>query len=83
MLSSPIFNAAKYQKLLTIEQGTFTQDIKQVDYNTIPLLDKNSAALLGDRKMGSMVDMVSQFLVSNDSTQINYQGRTVRVSPLS
>lgn len=82
LLSSPFFNAAKYQKLLTIQEGVFTEDIKEVDYNTIPLLDKASASLLGDRKMGSMVDMVSQFEVANDYTQINYQGKPVRVTPL-
>ena len=66
LLSSPFFNAAKYQKLLTIEQREFTEDIKEVDYKTIPLLDKASASLLGNRKMGSMVDMVSQFEVTPD-----------------
>lgn len=83
ILSSPIVNAGKYQKLMTIEERDFTDDIKEVDYNTIPLLDKNSAALLGNRKMGSLVDMVSQFEVSDDYTQINYQGKPVRVTPLS
>lgn len=83
LLSSPFFNAAKYQQLLTIEEREFTEDIKEVDYKTIPLLDKDSAALLGNRKMGSMVDMVSQFEVSNDYTQVNYQGKPVRVTPLT
>lgn len=83
LLSSPFFNAAKYQQLLTIENRTFTEDIKEVDFNTIPLLDKDSAALLGNRKMGSMVDMVSQFEVSNDYSQINYKEKPVRVAPLN
>ncbi len=82
VLSSPIINAKKYQQLMTIEERNFTDDIKEADYNTIPLLDKNSAALLGNRKMGSLVDMVSQFEVSSDYTQINYQGVPVRVTPL-
>lgn len=82
LLSSTFFNAERYQKLLTINEGVFTEDIREVDFNTIPLLDKDSAAMLGDRKMGSMVDMVSQFEVSLDYTQINYQGIPVRVTPL-
>lgn len=82
ILSLPFINAAKYQRLMTIEERNFTDDIKEVDYNTIPLLDKDSAALLGDRKMGSMVDMVSQFEVYNDYSQINVAGRPVRVAPL-
>ncbi len=83
ILSSTIVNAGKYQQLLTIAERNFAADIKEADYNTIPLLDKGSAALLGNRKMGSLVDMVSQFEVSNDYTQINYQGKPVRVTPLS
>ena len=82
LLSSPIINAKKYQKLLTVEDRTFTDDIKEADYNTIPLLDKDSAALLGQRKMGSMVDMVSQFEVATDYAQINYKDEPVRVTPL-
>lgn len=83
LLSSPFFNAAKYQRLLSIEERNFTDDIKEVDYQTIPLLDKDSAAILGNRKMGSMVDMVSQFEVADDYSQINYRGKPVRVTPLT
>ena len=82
LLSSPIINAKKYQKLMSVEERDFTKDISQVDYNTIPILDKDSAALLGDRKMGSMVDMVSQFEVSKDYSQINVNNKPVRVTPL-
>lgn len=82
ILSSPIVNAKKYHELLTVQEGTFTEDIAEVDYNEIPLLDKSSATLLGNRKMGSLIDMVSQFEVSPLYTQINYQGKPVRVTPL-
>ena len=82
ILSSPVVNASKYQKLMTVEERNFTDDIKEADYNTIPLLDRESAALLGNRKMGSLVDMVSQFEVGDDYTQINYQNQPVRVTPL-
>ncbi len=83
LLSSPIINAKKYQQLMTVENRDFTQDISEVDYNTIPILDKDSAALLGNRKMGSMVDMVSQFEVSGDYSQINVNSKPVRVTPLT
>ena len=82
ILSSPIVNAKKYQQLLTVEDRNFAEDIVEVSYNQIPLLDKDSSLLLGDRKMGSMVDMVSQFEVSDRYNQINYQDKPVRVSPL-
>lgn len=82
LLSSPIINAKKYQKLMDVQERDFARDISQVDYNTIPILDKDSAALLGNRKMGSMVDMVSQFEVSGDYSQINVNNKPVRVTPL-
>ncbi len=82
LLSSPIINAKKYQKLLTVKEGEFTEDIEELSFDKIPLLDKDTAEILGDRKMGSMVDMVSQFEVDSIYSQINYQDNPVRVSPL-
>ena len=82
ILSSPIVNAKKYQQLMQVENREFTEDIKQVSYDQIPILDKEMAVLLGNREMGSMVDMVSQFEVSERYTQINYKDKPVRVSPL-
>ena len=79
-MSSPIINAKKYQKLLNVENGDFQTDIKELSFDQIPLLDRDSATLLGNRKMGSMVDMVSQFEVDELYSQINYQDKPVRVS---
>lgn len=82
LLSLPIVNAKKYQKLLDVKDGEFTKDIEELSFDQIPLLDRDSAAILGNRKMGSMVDMVSQFEVDDLYSQINYQDQPVRVSPL-
>ena len=82
LLSSPVINAKKYQKLLKVEEGEFTKDIEELSFDQIPLLDRDSATLLGNRKMGSMVDMVSQFEIDEIYTQINYNDRPMRVSPL-
>ncbi len=82
VLSSPIVNAKKYQQLLTVDTREFTEDIKQVSFDKIPLLDSESAAIIGNRKMGSMVDFASQFEVSDTYTQINFNDVPVRVAPL-
>ena len=82
ILSSPIVNASKYQKLLTVETRNFTDDIKEVSYDKIPLLDKDSASIIGTRVMGTMVDMVSQYEVDDMYSQINYKEKPVRVTPL-
>lgn len=82
ILSSEIVNASRYQKLLNVETRNFTEDIKEISYNQIPILDKESAEVIGNRVMGTMVDMVSQFEVSNMYSQINFANKPVRVSPL-
>ena len=70
------------KSFLTVKDGEFTKDIEELSFDQIPLLDKDSATILGNRKMGSMVDMVSQFEVDDIYTQINYRDKPVRVSPL-
>ena len=82
LVSMPIFRAAAYRDLLTVADGDFAADIAQISFDKIPTLDRSSAEYLGDRQMGTLSDMVSQFEYSNDSTQINYQGRPVRVAPI-
>ena len=84
LLSLPIFRAGSYRELLTVEDGTFSEDISQISFDKIPTLDRASAEYLGDRQMGTLSDMVSQFeYPSDESVQINYQGRPVRVSPIA
>ena len=82
ILSAPLFRAGSYHELLTVEPGDFATEIQPVSFDEIPMLDEASASVLGDRKLGELSDMVSQFGVSSDYTQINYQGRPVRVASL-
>ena len=82
ILSAPIFRASSYHELLDVDTGEFATEIEPVSYNEIPMLDEASASVLGDRKLGELSDMVSQFEVAEEYTQINYKGRPVRVTPL-
>ena len=82
LVSLPIFRAQAYRELLTVNSGEFSQDISQISFDEIPTLDRTSAEYLGDRQMGTLSDMVSQFEVMDDYTQINYQGRPVRIATL-
>ena len=77
-----VLRAKDYQALLPIESGSFAEEIEEVSYDRIPMLDRDSAEKLGDRKLGELADMVSQFEVAENYTQINYHGRPVRVTPL-
>lgn len=84
ILSLSIFpgNAEKYANVLQTDTLEFATDIKEVNYSEIPVIDRDSAVLLGNREMGSIPDFVSQFEISPLYSQINYQGSPVRVSPL-
>lgn len=80
--SSKMFNADKYQKMLTVTESNFNEDIAEIPLSQIPVVDRDAAERLGSRKIGEVVDLVSQFNVSSYYTQINYQNTPVRVSPL-
>ena len=82
LVGSVIFRAKTYSQLLPIETGDFAAEVDEISYDQIPMLDKDSAERLGDRKLGELSDMVSQFEVVDDYTQINYKGRPVRVATL-
>ncbi len=79
---SVIFRAKSYAALLPVEDGDFASEVDEISYDQIPMLDKFSAERLGDRKLGELSDMVSQFEVVDDYTQINYKGRPVRIATL-
>lgn len=82
IISVPILRSGTYRDLLEVDTGDFATEIEQVSYDEVPMLDESSARRLGDRKLGELSDMVSQFEVAYDYTQINYQGRPVRVASL-
>ncbi len=77
-----VFRADSYRDLLTVETGDFAAEVEEISFDQIPMLDKDSAAKLGNRKLGELADMVSQFEVADNYTQINYKGRPVRVTTL-
>lgn len=83
IVCSPLFNAKSYSKRITIDEtGEFLKDIAEVDFNSLPLLDRDSSEKLGDRVMGQMSELVSQYYVSSQYTQINYNNEIIRVTPL-
>ena len=80
--SSQLCNASKYQKMLAVTESNFHEDIAEIPLSQIPVVDRDTAARLGSRKIGEVVELVSQFNVSDYYTQINYQNKPTRVSPL-
>ena len=82
-ISAPLFNAKEYSKRIAVDDThEFINDVKEVDFSKIPLIDKESSQKLGDRKMGEFTSWVSQFYVSDLYTQINYNNDIIRVTPI-
>ena len=82
VFGAEIFHAGSYKDLLQKTDGNFTEDVAELSMNQIPVVDRDSSIQLGKRKLGEMSDLVSQFEISEEYTQINYQNRPVRVTPL-
>ena len=82
LLGLQFFNATRYRDLITIEDGDFAQDVAELNMSQIPVVDKDTASRLGSRKLGEMTELVSQFEIQDDYTQINYKGSPYRVTPL-
>ncbi len=83
IIGAEIFNAARYRDLITIEDGDFSEDISQLSMDQIPVVDRDTAMRLGQRQLGTIPDLVSQFEISADYTQINVGGKPTRVTPLT
>ncbi len=83
IIGSTVFNATAYSKILTVTDSDFSADLAEsVGTDSIALMDTASAQMLGDREIGALSDVVSQFDVSYDYTQIDYNGKPVKVSAL-
>jgi hypothetical protein len=77
-----IFRAKAYSRIITVETGDFNEDVADIDFSSVPRLDTDAANAVATRTLGDLSDMVSQFAISYDSTQINYKNTPVRVTPL-
>lgn len=82
LAGAEIFHANAYRDLITVNDGDFAEDISELSMSQIPVVDRDTAEQLGRRQLGTIPDLVSQFEISEDYTQINVSGRPVRVTPL-
>ena len=83
LMSSEFFRAKSYASLLKVENRDFNNDIEESSQVTdIALMDTESARIFGDRKIGSLSDVVSQYEVENDYSQISIEKAPMKVSAL-
>lgn len=83
LIGAKIFHADDYASILPVEAYDFNQDMDQATaVSSIALMDTDSAVLLGNREIGSLSEVVSQYNVSEDYSQIDLGGSPVKVSAL-
>ena len=83
LIGSEMFNAKAYANVLTVTESDFATDLSEsVSTDSIALMDTASAQMLGDREIGSLSHVVSQYNVADAYTQIDYQGKPIKVAPL-
>ncbi len=83
LTGASFFRAKDYAAIIDVEEGNFTEDIAEIDFSSVPRLDKDSSNMIATRALGELSDYVSQFVVNSYySTQINYKGTPVRVQSL-
>lgn len=79
-----IFHAGRYASLLQVQDAEFSEDLSEaVGTDSIALMDTASAKMLGDREIGSLASVVSQYDVSDAYIQIDLQGTPKKVAALN
>lgn len=83
VISSPIFNARRYAGIIEVKDSDFATDLPETsEVTNIALMDTDSAMILGNRTLGSLSHVVSQYTVSSQYTQINYKNTPKKVTNL-
>ncbi|MBQ8980809.1 MAG: CvpA family protein [Eubacterium sp.] len=80
LAGATLFRAKSYSELMPVESSDFSKDFEQIKYDEVPRLDSATAKILADQKLGKLDKYKSQYVVTENSTQINYKGRPVRVA---
>ncbi len=83
IIGATVFNAKLYADIIKVSDGDFKKDIAEsVGTDSIALMDTASAQMLGDREIGALSDVVSQYDVSHEYSQIDYNGKPIKVAAL-
>ncbi|MGN1388815.1 MAG: hypothetical protein ACI4WR_04140 [Bulleidia sp.] len=82
LFCSPLFRSHAYAERISVDSVSFSE-IPSFNFSETAVIDRESAQLVGDKVMGEMTDLVSQFDVSSEYSQISYEGGTYRVTPLA
>lgn len=82
LCGATIFRASSYSELMPVTASDFETDAEKLSVDSVPRVDESRALTLADQQLGSLSEYKSQYVVSNTTTMINYNGRPVRVAYL-
>lgn len=90
LTSAALFRARDYSEIIEVSTENFGESEKSIttitslkDFSSVPMIDKDVALNLANKKLGDLSEWVSQFVIDEKySTQINYQGNPYRIFPL-
>ncbi len=83
LISSTLFNARSYASVISVKESNFASDMPETNEVTnIALMDTDSARMLGNKELGSLSEVISQYTLSDYYTQINYNGTPKKVANL-
>ena len=82
-VSSSFFNANAYANLIEVPEAHFADDMPETEVvNNIALMDTDTAIRMGNRTLGALSNVVSQYEISENYKQINYNGTPQKISTL-
>ncbi len=81
--SHKVFHAKTYANMIAVEDAVFAEDMEEAtSVSNIALMDTQSATIIGNRTLGALSDVVSQYEISGTYSQINYQDTPQKVASL-
>ena len=83
IFSSTFFFAKTYSDVIEVKEAVFEEDMPETNNVTnIALMDTASAQIVGERTLGDLSDVVSQYEISSVYNQINYKNTPKKVASL-
>lgn len=83
VFSSQFLRSGAYSSMIEINEVPFEDALAESEFvSDIALMDSVSAQIIGNRTLGSLSDLVSQFVIADNYTQIALESVPFKVAPL-
>ncbi len=83
LCSATFFRARAFSNIISVREAVFEEEMPETtSVNNIALMDSESARIIGNRALGNLSEVVSQYTLSTQYTQINYKNAPKKVAVL-